>query len=154
MGSIGALRLVSTGSEDWWECVRYRTLMAAKLVTTAGEHAVIVRELSATQALLKGENLPAIGVDVIFSRRGIKVFATVSWSNGATAGLQFEAPLNDAEMATQLGAHSVVTPSIECRAYRPAVRKPVITNEELATALGWSGVSSGATLRRPCRISL
>lgn len=154
MGSSGALRLVSASSEGCWKGARYRTLMAAKISTTTGENAVVIRELSSTQALLTGKDLPATGVDVILIRRGIEVFATLSWSSGRTCGLEFENPLSDSEMATQLGAHVIAKSATALQTHRPAIMKSVVTADELATALGWSGVSPVEMLGLQRRIRL
>lgn len=81
---------------------RLRLLLAAKLVTTTGELAVRLRELSSTAAVIAGDRLPSVGTDIILKRGRLEALATVTWTDGTRAGLEFEEPLGEADLLAQM----------------------------------------------------
>lgn len=81
---------------------RLRLLLAAKLVLTTGELAVMLRELSATNAIVTGERLPGIGTDAILKRGRLEALGTILWAEGTRACLEFEDPLHEADLLSQM----------------------------------------------------
>lgn len=74
---------------------RFRVLLLATLVSTAAQRPVKLRNISTEEALVEGQNLPAIGTDLFLRRGEVQAFASIVWRDGNKAGLQFENPLSN-----------------------------------------------------------
>jgi hypothetical protein len=149
MQKTGALRVVAADQVNQWNTdTRMRTFMAASLVTIGRKRAVTVRELSATQAVLAGDDLPVAGTDVILVRRSTEAFATICWSDGGRCGVSFDERLSEKQMASQFGASETVKAAKRAQSQRPAIRKIVVSDAEMAAALAWSNVSPVERFRR------
>jgi hypothetical protein len=81
---------------------RLRLLLAAKLVTTTGELPVNLRELSPTSAVVTGDRLPSTGTDVLLRRSRLEALATVVSVENGRAYLEFDEPLNEADLLAQM----------------------------------------------------
>jgi hypothetical protein len=142
MGSTQILKLIPQAQSAAWEDgLRERVLMAATLVTTANDHAVTLRELSAVQALVHGACMPGVGTDIILKRRGLTAFATICWSSGTSCGVEFDAPLNMQAWMAPITLGGATTPLV--RAWRPAIARSIITLEEKDAAIDWSNGGHG-----------
>lgn len=90
---------------------RLRLLLAAKLVMTTGELPVTLRELSSTNAIVTGDRLPSVGTDAILKRGGLEALGTVIWAEGTRACLEFEDPLHEADLLSQMTLNRAPQPS-------------------------------------------
>ena len=80
-------------------------LLAARLVLVTGERNVTIRDLSLGGARIAGEDLPAIGTDVMLKRGDFESFGTIAWLTDGYAGLAFDELLDDETlMAVQMPA--------------------------------------------------
>jgi hypothetical protein len=109
MGSDAVLALSDGQSEadgqpDHRRSPRFSVLLVARLVTTSGERIVKLRNISATGAMIEGEKIPPAGTDILLRRGALELFATIMWTRGKEAGLEFEAPLTEAELWMQVDA--------------------------------------------------
>jgi hypothetical protein len=89
---------------------RLRLLLAAKLVTTTGEIAVKLRELSPTAAVVTGDRFPSVGTDIILKRGHLEALATIVWTDGTRARLEFEDPLNESDLLAQMSHTGTTAP--------------------------------------------
>lgn len=80
----------------------FRLLLGAKLVTTTGEMPVMLRELSSAAAVVTGERMPSVGTDIILKRGRLETLATVAWTDGTRARLEFEDPLSGIDLLAQM----------------------------------------------------
>ena len=94
--------LSPVGDMETNEGVRLRLLLAAKLMLTTGELPVMLRELSSANAIVTGERLPSIGTDAILKRGGLEALGTIIWAEGTRACLEFEDPLDAADLLSQM----------------------------------------------------
>ncbi len=65
---------------------------------------VRVRNISATGAMIEGDRIPPAGTDILLRRGALELFATIVWNRDKQAGLEFEAPLTEAELWMQVSA--------------------------------------------------
>ena len=134
MGSQTGLSLV-TNDEPLTrrDSLRHRALLLAKLDTTTTEHVVRLRDLSATGALLEGENIPRPGTDIILKRGSLEVLATVMWVRDNHGGVAFELPLTEGEVWAQINpALAPAAPPVHV--YRPGFKGDQVRAEERAIA--------------------
>jgi len=141
MASQAALKLIEIEAES--DCRRssrrHRALLSATLVTTTGDQPVRLRDLSSTGALIEGEILPAAGTDVVVRRGGFEAFATVAWSKGKRAGIEFDEPLSEEEVWAQVNPRLAAPPPVAMDAYRrPGFRSEKISAEQQALAREWA----------------
>lgn len=115
---------------------RHRVLMAARLITIAGEHEVRLRDLSGTGALAEGD-VPPAGTDVVLRRGRTEVFATIIWSDGRRGGLAFDAPLAPADLFAHLrGGAPPPVPALPSHR-RPGFGATRLSPREEALAAAW-----------------
>jgi hypothetical protein len=103
MGSR-AMVAIAEGQPDDRRSPRFSVLLVARLVTTWGERIVKLRNISATGAMIEGDRIPPAGTDVLLRRGALELFATIVWIREKQAGLEFEAPLTEAELWMQVDA--------------------------------------------------
>jgi hypothetical protein len=132
MASHAMLALVASDedAEHRRACARHRVLLSAKLVTTTGETGVKLRNLSTVGAMAEGDKLPIAGSDLILRRGALDIFATVVWNADHRCGLQFDEPLADDEVWSQVSPAPppIVSQPIVHR--RPGVRSSQLSREE------------------------
>jgi hypothetical protein len=58
-----------------------------------GHHAVRVLDISRTGARVEGDQLPAVGKNVILRCGDIDTFGTIAWSATGRSGIQFDEPI-------------------------------------------------------------
>jgi hypothetical protein len=102
MASHSILKLIGESGESRRGAIRSRVLMVAKLATSARDIDVRIRDVSATGARIEGADLPRPGSDVILKRGGFQAFASVIWSDGNAAGIQFDEPFDERELMLKL----------------------------------------------------
>ncbi|MGZ8999250.1 MAG: PilZ domain-containing protein [Allosphingosinicella sp.] len=122
MGSR-AMVAIADGQPDDRRSPRFSVLLVARLVTTWGERIVKLRNISATGAMIEGDRIPPAGTDILLRRGALELFATIMWIRGKQAGLEFEAPLTEAELWMQVNAPQVPAsgePSPDCPIDREA----------------------------------
>lgn len=86
------------GSERGLETRRFARqpmLLAARLILVSGERSVSIRDLSLGGARVAGEDLPAIGTDVMLKRGEFESFGTIAWLANGQAGIAFDEELDD-----------------------------------------------------------
>ncbi len=99
-----AMVAIADGQPDERRSPRFSVLLVARLVTTWGERIVKLRNISATGAMIEGERIPPAGTDILLQRGALELFATIVWTRDKQAGLEFEAPLTEAELWMQVDA--------------------------------------------------
>lgn len=118
--------------------VRVRVLLSAKLITTTDEAHVKIRDLSLSGAMLQGRSLPVVGSDLILSRGGFEVFATVIWSRGDTCGVEFDSPLASLEELLQAGGLSTTFDDLQSHPqHQPLQAAARLTFQEMEAAREW-----------------
>jgi hypothetical protein len=100
------MQLPAVGQPDLRRSPRFAVLLVAKLVTTWGERIVKLRNMSATGAMIEGDRIPPPGTDILLQRGSLELFATIMWTRGKEAGLEFEEPLSQTELWMQVNAPS------------------------------------------------
>ena len=103
MGSR-AMVAIADGQPEERRSPRFSVLLVARLVTTWGERIVKLRNISATGAMIEGDRIPPAGTDILLQRGALELFATIMWTRDKQAGLEFEAPLTEAELWMQVNA--------------------------------------------------
>ena len=103
MGSR-AMVAIADGEPEERRSPRFSVLLVARLVTTWGERIVKLRNISATGAMIEGDRIPPAGTDILLQRGSLELFATIMWTRDKQAGLEFEAPLTEAELWMQVNA--------------------------------------------------
>ena len=103
MGSQ-AMLAIADGQPDERRSPRFSVLLVARLVTTWGERIVKLRNISATGAMIEGDRIPPAGTDILLRRGALELFATIVWTRDKQAGLEFEAPLTEAELWMEVNA--------------------------------------------------
>src|SRR5687768_4603362 len=98
------MAIVEAAAPDARRAPRFRVLLVARLLTTSGERNVKLRDISANGAMIEGDRLPAPGADILLRRGSLETFATVIWAKDGKAGLEFDAPLTEAELWMQVNA--------------------------------------------------
>ena len=77
---------------------RKRILVRGTLFTPTGAHVVLVRDVSATGALVAGNYQLPNKCDVIFKRGDVFVAAQLAWSDESGAGIKFYRKLSEHEV--------------------------------------------------------
>jgi hypothetical protein len=115
MASKAMLNLVTEGGRDMrrrW--ARAPMILSARLITITHEYRVRIRDLSAGGARVQGDELPEIGVDVLLKRGDFETFGTIAWLHDGQAGIEFESPLDDAEvLALRQAPIHTPTPTVD-----------------------------------------
>ena len=102
---------------------RSNVLLTATVETGGASLPVKLRNLSAYGALVEGQSLPPVGVEVTFCRKELSVAGRVAWVNGGQAGIAF---------ATELEPEQVLrhVPPMRQR-IQPKFRRPGLVKHEL-----------------------
>ena len=86
------------GSERGLETRRFARqpmMLAARLILVTGERGVSIRDLSLGGARISGEDLPAVGTDVMLKRGDFESFGTIAWLLDGQAGIAFDDLLDE-----------------------------------------------------------
>lgn len=144
MASHAMLALVGdTGRECLRRNARHRVLLSATLLTTTDEFRVRLRDLSATGAKVEGARLPPPGTDVVLKRGALELFGSVAWREEDHSGIQFEDPVEEAELLRAVGCAAPASPAPSLEPYRrPGFRTPPPSPEELELAREWARPAS------------
>lgn len=105
---------------------RRKTVFAGTLETLSRRTPVAVRNISCTGALVEGEALPEPGRDAMLKAAGLDLFCTIVWSAGERCGLQFDEPLNPAQV---LELHRITPQAVRSAELKAAA--------EYYSAQGW-----------------
>lgn len=73
---------------------RRQIFVAGSAVSVQGSKSVIVEDLSAEGAKLRGRDLPAVGKQVLIWMEGLDVLGSVAWSRFDERGVMFDSPLD------------------------------------------------------------
>lgn len=122
---------------------RTNTMLAASLEFDGDRHAVFVRNLSVTGALVEGRFLPLSGDRVILHRDDHRVPATVIWASGNRCGLSFAAQVTLDAMIKRPKPGAPSTPhQARIDAIQRALRekRPVPTFDETEAVVGASAI--------------
>jgi hypothetical protein len=77
---------------------RSNVLLAASVEISGAVIPVKLRNLSASGALIEGDNLPLEGSEVVFRRNDLIVKSRIAWVGRKHAGLAFYSPLQQEEV--------------------------------------------------------
>jgi hypothetical protein len=115
MASRDMLNLVfDNGRDARRQWARQPMLLSARLITVTSEYHVRIRDLSAGGARIQGEDLPAVGTDVLLKRGSFETFGSVAWLHDGQGGIAFDDPLDDDEVkALQTATIHAPTPTLE-----------------------------------------
>ena len=118
---------------------RARLQLAAMLEGTTRAYRVLLRNLSATGAMLEGEELPPPGRMVALKRPDLDAFGTVVWTENGRCGLHFDERL-DLEQVISLARAAPERPEAEpMRFYqRPGTAGERLSAEEWAAAKAYA----------------
>ncbi len=112
-------------------------LLSARLQTTTAEFSVRIRDLSSYGIKIEGNGLPVAGTDTILTRGNREYFGSLVWSNGLQAGVEFEEPLNDEEMAALTAPVPLARTVESVEKKRPGFKPKTLTAEELEIGSSW-----------------
>ncbi len=131
---MGAENFVNTTVGGKRGARRSRVLLSARLETEGGEFFARLRDLSRLGALIECSGDPVVGSAVTFVRGAIRVPAHVAWAAGGRVGLQFDFPVDEAELLVQLKhkSNSEGRPRLD----RPIVHGMSPSDRRLAKAWG------------------
>lgn len=74
--------------------------LAASASTVGGCQSVIVENVCASGARLRGRVVPAVGKELMIKVGSMNVLGHVAWSDSEECGITFEPPLNQQEVST------------------------------------------------------
>ncbi len=138
MASKAMLNLVTEGGRDLrrrW--ARQPMILAARLITVTNEYRVRIRDLSAGGARVQGEELPDEGTDVLLKRGEFETFGAVAWVHDGQAGIEFDEPLDEAEVA-RLRAAPIHCPTPTADDYRrPGFGRKHADHPRWSDGTGW-----------------
>ena len=83
------------GPEGRRRNVRQTVVLAASAVTLDRSRSVLVEDVSAQGAKLRGCDLPGSGAQILFRIGSDHVMASVAWRRRDECGITFDEPLND-----------------------------------------------------------
>jgi len=130
------LKLIGEDGAGRRASIRSRVLMVAKLATPARDIDVRIRDISTGGARVEGADLPRPGSDVVLKRGGFEGFARIVWSHGNVAGIQFDEPIEEAELMLRLkGLRAPTTPDPD--QYRRPGFSHGETHPALSNGRGW-----------------
>jgi hypothetical protein len=84
-------------------CKRSRVMLSATMTTAAAELPVVIRDISASGALVTSPVAPDAGAWVTLRRDPVHVHAQVVWRDGARIGLSFRDLVDEAALLVSLG---------------------------------------------------
>ncbi len=117
--------------------VRVRVFLNARLVTTADELPVKIRDISTGGVMLESARPIPKGRDVILRRGDTELFANIAWSDGTMCGLQFDEPLTAGELQSFI--HQPATPApAPAWPERPGLTPEILTPEQWRMAQAWT----------------
>ena len=105
---------------------RSPVLLSAHVTIAGTETSVLLRNLSATGALIEGAKLPPVDATTTFKRKDLEVSGRIAWVHGKFAGLAFDRQLEPAELLRQV-------PKPKQR-FEQQYRRPGLTCEPLSAA--------------------
>lgn len=73
---------------------RQPVLLSASALTLGGSQSVIVEDVCATGARLRGRNLPPNGRQLVIRVGAVDVLASVAWRASEECGITFDTPLD------------------------------------------------------------
>ena len=82
--------------------------VAGSAVTIHGSKSVVIENLSASGAKVRGRDLPSRGKQVLIWMEGLDVLGSVAWARSGECGVRFDVPL-EAEAMTCLEEQAVGT---------------------------------------------
>lgn len=77
---------------------RARVTLTGFLETVQGTQKAILKNVSATGAMLEIAELPTVGADGIFKCAALDCFGTIAWAHGRWCGVAFDEPITHAEV--------------------------------------------------------
>jgi hypothetical protein len=122
-----ALRLAASNDEvppSRRESERSRVLLAASVKNAFGDHAVKIRDVSSTGALIEAALVPPAGSRLLLSRGTISVMGTVVWTGSGKYGLQFHDSVDPAELLIPVVAGKKPGPSQPLKPLFPVPEPP------------------------------
>ena len=117
----GEFAIRSAGSEplEVPRSPRRRMAFKGKFETTTDKGVVAVRNLSCTGAMIEGYELPQPGREVMLRAAGHEFFGTVVWCDGIRCGIEFDEPLQPAQI---LELHRITPEQIRSEELNEAAR--------------------------------
>lgn len=85
---------------------RTNTMLAAQIELDGARADVFLRDVSSTGASMEGPRLPNAGETIMLERGTIRIRANVVWRQDRRCGINFERPVQVAEMMRRVGAGS------------------------------------------------
>lgn len=82
---------------------RSRVMLSAVMTTGAAEVAVVIRDISATGAMIATPVAPPKGSYVTLRRGAVCVVAQVKWTGGRKVGLHFRESIDEAALLVVIG---------------------------------------------------
>jgi hypothetical protein len=110
---------------------RQPMLLAARLILVTGERAVHIRDLSVGGARIAGEDLPAVGTDVMLKRGEFESFGRIAWLSHGQAGIAFDELLDDE------AAEAMQLPSGATAPTKPGFGRKTSNHARLSNGSGW-----------------
>ena len=101
MASRAALELFHTDGGVRRE-PRFSLLLCVKLLSARGMAPARLRDLSLSGAMIEGFDLPPPGTNLFLIRNNLELSARVAWRDGDRAGLEFHAPLTEAQLLAEI----------------------------------------------------
>ena len=80
------------------ECKRSRVMLSAVMMTAAAEVAVVIRDISASGAMITTPVSPPVGSYVTLRRSEVCVVGQVCWTDGRKVGLSFRERIDEASL--------------------------------------------------------
>jgi hypothetical protein len=111
--------------------VRQPMLVAARLILVTGERSVSIRDLSLGGARISGEDLPAVGTDVMLKRGDFECFGTIAWALDGQAGIAFDDMLDDDMIV------AVQVPARPSEVRQPGFGRRQHSDARLSDGQGW-----------------
>lgn len=110
---------------------RQPMLLAARLILVTGERAVHIRDLSVGGARIAGEDLPAVGTDVMLKRGEFESFGRIAWLSHGQAGIAFDELLDDE------AAEAIQLPARATAPAKPGFGRKTSNHARLSNGSGW-----------------
>lgn len=135
MGSHSILSIINAdGTGTRRRAIRSRVLMVAKLATSTKEVTVRMRDVSSYGSRVEGADLPPHGTAVALRRGTFEVFGEIVWVGDQAVGIQFDEPVAEDDLMTNLrGLGEVSAPA----PYRRGGFGRELDPPRLSTGHGW-----------------
>jgi len=92
-----------TASDNNRSEFRSNVFLAAALEANSNVHAVRIRNLSKSGALVEGVDLPHAGAYILLRRGRLQIEGDLAWENAGHAGLNFRSPIKIADWIRRIG---------------------------------------------------